>query len=358
MPKNLPARPNLEHLRTQAKSLLSDLREGKADAAKYFAKYLPEAANMTTAEVLNKGFRLADAQAVVARRTGFGTWPSLSRYVDRLRSMEGTWAFRLIEIDGQPLPAAMLGASHLLIDGDRFRMESPEATYEGIFTIDVEPIPHRIDIDFYEGPEAGNRCEGLFEIEEDRFRICLGLAGARRPASFVTSPGSGHALEELIRVDDQRPRGVDGGQPPLPKAPAVAVPASDTAGFDGPLTKTHERLQGMWEPVELITSGSSMQAAFLAFGSRSHEKTEARVVFGGQTMLHAQMRFREDVHPLEVDYLNLAGRSKGTITRGLFQWNGEDAVFCVAEPGAPRPSDFSSTVGSGRTLSRWRRKLA
>jgi uncharacterized protein (TIGR03067 family) len=358
MPKNLPSRPNLEHLRSQAKTLLSDLRAGNAEAAQHFATYLPEAANMTAAEVFKKGFRLADAQAVVARRTGFGAWPSLSRHVDRLRSMEGTWAFRLIEIDGQSLPEAMLGDSHLLIDGDRFRMESPEATYEGIFTIDVDPIPHRIDIDFYEGPEAGNRCEGLFEIEGDRFRICLGLAGAKRPAGFITSPNSGHALEELIRIEDQRPRGVEGGRRPLPQAPAAVVPASDTAGFDGPLTATHERLLGMWEPMELITSGSSMQSAYLAFGSRSHENTEARVVFGGQTMLHARMRFREDVDPVEVDYLNLAGRSKGTITRGLFRWNGEDAVFCVAEPGAARPSDFSSTAGSGRTFSRWRRKLA
>ena len=43
----------------------------------------------------------------------------------------------------------------MMIDGDRFRMESPEATYEGIFTIDVEADPAQIDIEFVEGPEAG-----------------------------------------------------------------------------------------------------------------------------------------------------------------------------------------------------------
>lgn len=319
-------------------------------------EHLPECAKLTTEQVLQKSFRLADAQAVVARKTGFGAWPSLARHVDRLRSMEGTWAFQSLEVDGQSMPAAMLGASHLLIDGDRFRMESPDATYEGIFTIDVEPMPQRIDIDFHAGQEAGNRCEGLFEIEGDRFRICLGLAGAARPTGFGTSPGSGHALEELVRVKHARPSGVDGGAKLLPTAPSAAAAGDELAGFDGPLNSTLERLQGKWEPLELITSGSSMQSAYLAFGFRSHEHTEAKVVFGGQTMLHAKMRFNEAALPMEVDYLNLAGRSKGSITRGLFRWDGEEAVFCVAEPNAPRPSDFSCEARSGRIFSRWRRK--
>ena len=48
------------------------------------------------------------------------------------------------------------GPRGMLIDGDRFRTESPEATYEGVFNIDVEADPHDIDIEFVEGPEAGN----------------------------------------------------------------------------------------------------------------------------------------------------------------------------------------------------------
>ena len=39
-----------------------------------------------------------------------------------------------------------------------------------------------------------------------KFTICLGLAGSERPARFETSPGSGHALEELVRVANARPQ--------------------------------------------------------------------------------------------------------------------------------------------------------
>ena len=43
MRKELPARPNLEHLRTQAKALLAKLREGDSEAARAFIHHLPEA---------------------------------------------------------------------------------------------------------------------------------------------------------------------------------------------------------------------------------------------------------------------------------------------------------------------------
>lgn len=354
MPRQLPARPNLEHLRTQAKTLLTKFRAGDAAAARTFAKYLPEAANLTLRQIQNCGFRLADAQSAIARKSGFGAWPSLARHVDRLRSMEGKWAYRSLEVDGQPMAGSMLGASFLLIDGDRFRMESPEATFEGVFTIDVEAMPHKIDIDFVEGPEAGNRCEGIFELEQDRFRICLGLVGSARPERFETKAGSGHALEDLIRVESARPAGVEGGTPQPPNsAPAVAANAGE---FDLPLTPTLQRLQGEWTPLELITSGTPLQEAYLPFGSRSHSGVETKVVFGGQTMMHAKVRVNESSTPQQVDYLNLGGRSKGSISLGLCRWEGDEVIFCMGAPGAPRPGDFTCAPGSGRILSRWKRK--
>jgi uncharacterized protein (TIGR03067 family) len=355
MKRRLPARPNLEHLRTQAKTLLAKLREGDLEAARTFSEYLCEATKLSPEQVRERGYRLADAQAVIARKTGFAAWPGLARHVDRLRSMEGTWAFRSLEADGVAVPGSMLANSSLLIDGDRFRMVSPEATYEGIFTIDVEQVPHQINIDFVEGPEAGNRCEGLFDLDGDRFRLCLGLVGSKRPERFATAPDSGHALEELVRKDSRRPPAVDGGTPPAEVF--NPVPVSCEANFGAVITPTLQQLQGQWEPLEVVTSGTPMQAAWLPFGQRTHTGVETKVVFGGQTQVHARVRFSEPSSPMEVDYYNLIGKAKGSVSRGLFRWDGDEAVFCIAAPGAPRPSDFSCDAGSGRTLSRWKRKL-
>jgi hypothetical protein len=48
--KNLPARPNLDHLRSQAKTLLADLRNGDRTAARTFLKYLPQGARHVTGQ--------------------------------------------------------------------------------------------------------------------------------------------------------------------------------------------------------------------------------------------------------------------------------------------------------------------
>lgn len=138
----------------------------------------------------------------------------------------------------------MSNNSRLLIDGDRFRMESPEGNYEGIFNIDVERAPHHIDIDFIEGPEAGNLCQGVFELNGDQLRICLGLAGSTRPEQFATSTGSGHALEELVRVESARPAGVDGGTAPVPSTTGNPTPTARPEDFEAALTPLMVAPQG------------------------------------------------------------------------------------------------------------------
>ena len=71
-------------------------------------------------------------------------------------------------------------------------------------------------------------------------------------------------------------------------------------------------------------------------------------------MIHALIRLDESTDPIQVDYFNLDGVSKGAIQHGLMKWIGDEACFCMAAPGIPRPSDFTCDPGSGRTLSQWR----
>jgi len=356
--KKLPARPNLDHLRRQAKTLLAALNDGDLAAVKTFIAHLPEAKAMTPAAVRKAGFRLADAQSAIARQSGFAAWPALSRHVQQLRVLEGEWSFVSLEVDANAMPAGMLSGSRLLIDGDRFRMESPEATYDGVFTIDVEAEPSRIDIEFVEGPEAGNWSYGIYALDGDQLTICLGLAGASRPAGFRTSAGSGHALERLRRASPARPASVTGGTAARSETSQTAPLGTpvDPAAFDVPISPLLERLQGEWLASELIQDGQSMPAEWLLFGVRSMAGNEVKVVFGGQTMVHARVKIDERVSPTAVDYLNLSGRSKGKVSLGIMEWVGDEVRFLLATPGRPRPAEFTCERGSGRTLSRWKRK--
>ena len=327
MAKKLPARPNLDHLRGQAKTRLATLKKRNARA------------------------RLADAQLAVAREAGFKSWPALTRHVEQLRALEGEWRFTGLDIEGTSVPRGALSESRILIDGDRFRSESPEATYDGVFTIDVEASPARIDIAFHEGPEAGNTSYGLFAIDGDTLTFCLGVVGASRPSSFSPKPGTGHALSRLRRASAARPEGVTGGTPQ--PAPAPVTERADPAAFEVPMTPLLRRLEGQWAAVELVTDGKAMPAQWLSYGSRTASGNEVKVVFGGQTMVHAKVRIDEGATPIAVDYLHLSAPQAGRVTLGIMEWIGDEVRFLMAAPGQPRPASFDAAVKG--TLSRWRR---
>lgn len=335
---HLPSRPNLDHLRSQSKKLLVDLKKR------------------------NRAAKLADAQLRIARDNGFKNWPALVRHVEQLRALEGEWRFVALQVDGADMPAAAIAASRILIDGDRFRTESPEANYEGVLTVDAAAEPPRIDLEFVEGPEAGNSSYGIYQLHGDQLTICLGLTGAPRPKSFSTKKGSGHALERLRRVDAKRPAHVTGGARERVASERSGAEHGaephvmfDAKSFDVAMTPLLEKLQGEWAAVELVTAGEPMRSDWLAFGSRTTTGNEMKVVFGGQVMAHARMKFDERASPIAVDYLNLSGGAKGRVSLGIFEWIGDDARFLIAGPGQPRPKGFDAS-GKGLTLSRWKRK--
>jgi ankyrin repeat protein len=71
----LPGRPHLEHLRNEARDLQRAVARGDGVALALVATHHPRGA------LASAGFRLADAQLVVARRYGFASWSRLRRYV-------------------------------------------------------------------------------------------------------------------------------------------------------------------------------------------------------------------------------------------------------------------------------------
>lgn len=357
MNKSLPARPNLDHLRRQAKSLLAALESGDKDAVSTIVEHLPAAKGKSAAAVRKMGIRLADAQSAIARKSGFAGWPQLARHVDQLRALEGEWSFLSLEVDGSKIPPSAVQSSRILIDGDRFRCESPEANYEGIFNIDVETQPHKIDIEFVEGPEAGNWNYGIFRITGDQLEICLDMNGKPAPKEFRTHAGSGQACEVLTRVSASRPASVTGGTPHArPAAPEPRCLDDARADFAYVPSELMTRLQGEWSAVKLVRDGQEFPPAMRGTGHRSMKDNEIRISFGGQLIIHALTRIRSDCTPIEVDYLHLSGQAKGMIQLGIMEWRGGDACFCMSMPGAARPTDFTSAAGSGRTLSQWRLK--
>jgi len=76
MSSKLPEKPNLEHLKKQAKNLLRDLEQGDSAAADRF--------RAQSVRPSGPGFKLADAQHVISHEYGFTSWPRLKEHVESL----------------------------------------------------------------------------------------------------------------------------------------------------------------------------------------------------------------------------------------------------------------------------------
>lgn len=353
MHKQIHHRPNLDHLRRQAKSLLSDLKAGNASAIEVIKKHLPVAMGMSSEQIQSKSFCLADAQTAIARSNGYASWSKLANYVEQLRLLEGTWEFLSLHIDGKQAPQESFESSCIQIDGDRFRMQSPEATYEGIFDINADSDPKQIDIEFVAGPEKGNWNYGIFSLRDDQLELCLDMHGQSRPDAFSTAVNSGWAHEVLRRVADTRPDSVQGGDAgEQDSAPTIDQPdSSDAYGFIP--SKTLAKLQGKWKAESIVRDGKDLPGFMLKTAKRFAQDNEVTIKIGGRKIIHALVRIDESFTPIHVDYNNIGGKSKGTQQLGIMEWRGDVVWFCMAAPGQERPADFESPTGAMRTTSAW-----
>ena len=103
----LPARPNLEFERKQAKKLLALLKKGDPEALARFHAKLKHSVD-TKPDV----FKLADAQFTIAREYGFTSWPRLVEYFEALDRHQRSGARGGDRVDHHEQVAASLLAQH------------------------------------------------------------------------------------------------------------------------------------------------------------------------------------------------------------------------------------------------------
>lgn len=77
MRRVLPPKPNLEHLKSQAKVLLDAHRRGDVEALARIRGSVPAFAGMSDDELAKAPFALHDAQSAIAREYGFVSWAEL-----------------------------------------------------------------------------------------------------------------------------------------------------------------------------------------------------------------------------------------------------------------------------------------
>jgi Lon protease-like protein len=101
MRRALPAKPNLEHLKSQAKDLLDAHRRGEPEALARIRDAVPAFAHKSDADIARASFALHDAQSAIAREYGFVSWAELR---SKIAAGEAEQQTPVNLITGAPVP--------------------------------------------------------------------------------------------------------------------------------------------------------------------------------------------------------------------------------------------------------------
>jgi uncharacterized protein (TIGR03067 family) len=131
---------------------------------------------------------------------------------------------------------------------------------------------------------------------------------------------------------------------------------SQAWGEDSEATKKDmAQLQGEWSMVTGSADGQPMPESMLKQMKRVCQGDEVTVTMGAQIFLKAKITIDPSKKPKTMDYQMTEGVTKGKAQLGIYLVEGDTFKACFGKPGAERPTDFTSKVGDGRTLSVWRR---
>lgn len=250
------------------------------------------------------------------------------------------------------MPARVFDGSMIVIKGNTFTSVGMGATYEGTIELDQLRKPKAVDLLFAVGHAAGTRNLGIYKLDGETWTICLATRGSERPERFATKPGTGLALETLERggvvhkTNGSRARSRNAAG----RSRAGAV-AESHAAQSGVVTE----LEGEWAMTAGVLNGAVLGPDMVKWCQRITRGDVTSVVAGPQVMLKARFTLDHSQKPAGVDYVNLEGTNKGKSQAGIYELRGGTLSICMAAPGRPRPTSFSSKAGDGRSYTTWRK---
>jgi uncharacterized protein (TIGR03067 family) len=249
--------------------------------------------------------------------------------IDRL---QGAWSIVAIEMDGRKMPG---GGAQIVVRGKRFTTSAMGATYQGTMAVDQTASPKSFDLHFEEGPEKGNTSLGIYKLDGDAWTICLTTRGAERPKEFAAPAGTGIALETLTRGT----------------AAAESTAAADSDEMNNPVGEPAAELGGEWSMVSMVRDGVPLESSMVKFCRRIATASQITVKAGPQTIIKATYTVDRSPTPMTMDYVYADGKRQ----HGLWALEGDLLTTCFGAPGQPRPTEFASIKGDGRTFTVWRR---
>lgn len=118
--------------------------------------------------------------------------------------LKGTWDVLSLEHGGRKERTPEDGKVQMVIQDDKLVMEifvksEQDMKTELTFTIDPTQKPPHIDIVPSDGPEKGKKGRGIYSLDNDELKLCIGGPGEPRPKEFISKEGVKTVLVTMKR---------------------------------------------------------------------------------------------------------------------------------------------------------------
>jgi len=116
-----------------------------------------------------------------------------------LDAIQGTWKIVALEAGGKQAPAEIVAALKLTFKGDTLTFTPGEPGFSNYtYKLDPSTKPASFDMTHADGDHKGETQKGIYSLEGNHLKICLGKADSR-PKEFSTTADSVQALYTLER---------------------------------------------------------------------------------------------------------------------------------------------------------------
>lgn len=118
-----------------------------------------------------------------------------SKYPEEPNALSGEWSAQAIVMGGQPLPAEYLKGGRRTATGSELKvtMAGQVQLHTG-FVVDPKQLTKRIDYCDVKNPEWGFTQFGIYELQGDLLKVCMGGKGKPRPTTLESVKGDGRTL--------------------------------------------------------------------------------------------------------------------------------------------------------------------
>lgn len=217
--KQLPASPDLAHLKKQAKHLLRDVNSGEAEALGRFARALPA---VRAIDVAAYDLKLHDAQSVIAREYGFLSWVELKRYLEWKRTDTGARIKRWLEwcFEGTP---------HELRLARRMVREEPDLFSRDPWFACILGDPERLRVALAADPDFANRSGGPIDM--------LPLVAVTHASRIAEGDATGHLACARMLLDHGADPNADWLDPRWPDNPLSVLYGAAGRSHNAALTR-------------------------------------------------------------------------------------------------------------------------